>query len=276
METLSWVSLVWRPWEEQFFLHTVDSFRFQNKIHIKNRHISPSVQTQLAYSTLVPLVTGALLMNGGKLSVLTRRTGKTLRTSSSVVRRSLTPSQEVSHRRRQCWSNNLLFVMRENWKKTRLFSLLLHISSPCEAWLVPKPSVPAPWCVCVCLCLCMCSVRSSHFFFFLPSILSVCPSHTVIKSPSLFTHTHTHTLSLYLCSPSLPACLPLFFFFFFPASRSPCPWLYDREKCVYKTHSLTDQTTQMNQKTLARGESGRKEGRKRRRQKESRGCVEAL
>lgn len=144
-------------------------------------------------------------MNGGKLSVLTRRTGKTLRTSSSVVRRSLTPSQEVSHRRRQCWSNNLLFVMRENWKKLASSPCCFTFRHPVKLGLCQNHQSLLPG-VCVCLCLCMCSVRSSHFFF-LPSILSVCPSHTVIKSPSLFTHTHTHSLFIYVLPPSLPASL---------------------------------------------------------------------
>lgn len=269
VETLSWVSLVWRPWEEQFFLHTVDSFRFQNKIHIKNRHISPSVQTQLAYTTLVPLVTGALLMNGGKLNW----------ENTAYVFVWFCDAPWLRVRKCHIGDDSVGATTFSSWwgkleKKLASSPCCFTFRHPVKLGLCQNHQSLLPG-VCVCLCLCMCSVRSS-LFFFLPSILSVCPSHTVIKSPSLFTHTHTHTPSLYLCSPSLPACLPLFFFFFFPASRSPCPWLYDREKCVYKTHSLTDQTTQMNQKTLARGESGRKEGRKRRRQKESRGCVEAL
>lgn len=50
-------------------------------------------------------------------------------------------------------------------------------------------------------------------------------------------HELTYTLSLSLA-----------FFFFLCASSSLCPWLYDREKCVYKTHSLTDQTVRTNQR----------------------------
>lgn len=124
-----------------------------------------------------------------------------------VLRRSLTPSQEVSHRRRQCWSNNLLFVMRKTGKKTRLFSLLLHISSPCEAWLVPKPSVPAPWCVCVSVSMYVLCTQQPFFFFYPQSYQSVHLIQSLNLPLFLHTRTHTHSLFIYVLPPSLPASL---------------------------------------------------------------------
>lgn len=89
----------------------------------------------------------------------------------------------------------------------------------------------------LCVCVCMSCHSLQQVIFEAPSLqfLSVFPSHLLIKRPS----PSLSPLSLHCLSRA---------FFFLCASCSRCLWLYDREKCVYKTHSLTDQTIQTNQR----------------------------
>lgn len=102
------------------------------------------------------------------------------------------------------------------------------------------PNLRRSVCVCVCARVSLCAYMSCHslqqVIFEAPSLqfLSVFPSHLLIKRPSPSLSSSFSTLSRA--------------FFFLCASCSRCLWLYDREKCVYKTHSLTDQTIQTNQR----------------------------
>lgn len=92
--------------------------------------------------------------------------------------------------------------------------------------------------MCVCESVCTSCHSLQRVIFEAPSLqsLSVFPSHLLIKRPS-------PSLSFSLSTLSLSRAA-----FFLCASCSRCLWLYDREKCVYKTHSLTDQTIQTNQR----------------------------
>ena len=106
-----------------------------------------------------------------------------------------------------------------------------------------------------------------HPCIFCQSIFPSCSLIKLLPPPTQHTHAHTqrHALSLSHTHTHTIALLSLSLsFFFLRASRSPCPWLYDREKCVYKTRSLADQTIRPNQR-LWRERQRRSEGRDRER-----------
>lgn len=141
-----------------------------------------------------------------------------------------------------------------------------HFVNLCDAVLVQKKKNQSGlwWlCLCVCArvklleCLCCFVLRVSILAFsvspssHLPFSLSPPPPKKKIGTQR---NTHRHT--------TLPPSLTLLSFFFLRASRSPCPWLCDREKCVYKTRSLADQTARTNQR-LWRERQRRSEGRDR-------------
>lgn len=127
-----------------------------------------------------------------------------------VLRRSLTPSQEVSHRRRQCWSNNLLFVMRENWKKLASSPCCFTFRHPVKLGLCQNHQSLLPGvCVCVSVCVYVCALYAVAIFFFYPqSYQSVHLIQSLNLPLFLHIHTRTHTHTLSLSMFSLPPCLP--------------------------------------------------------------------
>lgn len=165
-------------------------------------------------------------------------------------------SQEVSYREMQRWTVTPLCLMRKSESLSLSPYCCFTFRQPLWSFTCAKTiTLGSQW---VCVCVRVYTVYS-HIWDPIRAF-SVSLSLHLARSLNV---PHKHTYS-YTLPDSLPVSLSSFsfFFFFLRASRSPCPWLYDREKCVYKTRSLADQTVRTNQR-LWREERERERQRRR-------------